>query len=69
MALGVIEEARPGYYRITDLGRAALAAETSRDPEDSAYRPHVTNSRLVNSLCKNSTRSRAARRDLEALFR
>jgi hypothetical protein len=32
MALGVIEEARPGFYRITDLGRSALAAETSREP-------------------------------------
>jgi hypothetical protein len=33
LALGIIEESRPGYYRITDLGRAALAVELSRNPD------------------------------------
>jgi hypothetical protein len=36
LALGIIEEGNPGYFKITDIGRAALEVERSRDqPENS----------------------------------
>ena len=31
LALGILEEGRPGFYRITDIGRAALEIELSRE--------------------------------------
>ncbi|KYG98715.1 hypothetical protein SE91_09565 [Bradyrhizobium sp. DOA1] len=31
LALGILEESRPGFYRITDIGRAALEIELTRE--------------------------------------
>ncbi|WP_035967465.1 hypothetical protein [Bradyrhizobium sp. YR681] len=33
LALGILEESRPGFYRITDIGRAALKIELGREQE------------------------------------
>ena len=36
LALGIIEEGNPGFFKITEIGRAALKIEQSRDePENS----------------------------------